>query len=199
VNRRGRFLSHIPNLLTALRLVLACVFVALLPGFFRTGTRLATVMAVFCAICATDLVDGVLARALGAVSALGAVLDLWADLFYVVSSLVVLNRLGQVPAWFTAIVIVKFIEFWITSRVLRDCEECRAGLVSDSLGRCAAALYLLIPGIICALYAMPRWNYHAAVHGVLIVAVVLTVWSSAMRCSCCVKAVSIHRATRRGF
>jgi CDP-diacylglycerol---glycerol-3-phosphate 3-phosphatidyltransferase len=189
----NRVVLQIPNLLSLLRVVLACVFFALMIELFRYNSGFIVTLAVFCAICLTDFLDGQLARKLGATSEAGAWLDLGADLFYIVISLVVLNALGQVPAWFTIIVIGKFIEYLITSFVLRPYRENGAVFVRDFFGRCVAYLYFFIPGIICVLYVVPGWDYKVIVHVLLVIITSFTVLSFIVRCSTCIHVAGVPR------
>lgn len=141
-------------------------------------------LAVFGGICLTDFVDGRIARAWGAVSRTGAYLDLYCDLFYIAASLTVLNLLGQVSVWFTSIVFVKSIEYLITSRIL-----CRGdgSFVSDPLGRAAAGLFFIIPGLVCALYRV--WGGSLLIDCILYLAAALALLSFITRSMSCIRIV----------
>ncbi len=195
----NKVVLHIPNLLSLLRVALACVFFALLFGLFRGNSGFVVTLTVFFAICLTDFLDGQLARKLGATSATGAWLDLGADFFYIVFSLVVLNTLGQVPVWFIVIVIGKFIEYLITSFVLRHSKEKSTVFVRDFLGRWVACLYFFIPGIICALYVVPGWDYKAMVDVLLIIITSFTMLSFIVRCSTCIHVAGVARNINKGI
>jgi len=85
-----RWLAPVPDLLTALRVLLAPVFVATLPD--RPGIALAA--AVLAA--ASDFVDGRLARRLGGGSRRGAALDVVADAVFVLTGFVALAASGVI-------------------------------------------------------------------------------------------------------
>jgi len=108
--RRGGPLSEaadagpytLANGLTALRFVLAPVFLVL----FVRGDHLRA-LAAFAAAAATDVLDGLVARALRQRSRLGAVLDPVADKFLGACALVALAATGDLPRWLPALVIAR--------------------------------------------------------------------------------------------
>jgi cardiolipin synthase len=88
------------NALTALRFVLAPVFLVL----YVRGDRLRA-LAAFAAAAATDVLDGLVARALRQHSALGAVLDPAADKFLAACALIALAATGRLPVWVPVLVV----------------------------------------------------------------------------------------------
>ena len=174
----------IPNIVTLSRSALACVFAALLPGRFDGDIGLTVPLLLFAVICISDFLDGRLARSLGAVSETGAYLDLYGDFFYIALSLVTLNLLGRMPLWFTAVVTLKFIEYLITSRILR-----RNGMVFvfDPLGRGAAGLFFAAPGAACMFCGVHGWEH--VFYVVLYLAAVLATVSSITRSVSCARVV----------
>jgi CDP-diacylglycerol--glycerol-3-phosphate 3-phosphatidyltransferase len=187
-------LASLPNSITFLRFFLSCVFCALLHGLFTAGRGFIPAMTVFLAICATDLLDGWLARRLGAATVFGAFLDIFADVFYVASSLTVLAALQKVPAWFIAVVLLKFIEYIKTSHILRRSENLmNTPFVRDPPGRCAAVLYFLLPGAICVFGSIPGVDFRLAVDSAICTAALLTLLSFAIRCRYCIKALRVQK------
>jgi cardiolipin synthase len=91
---------NLPNLLTALRILLIPFFIGLL-----LYDRYLEGAIVFCCAGITDLLDGVLARRLKSFTRLGAFLDPLADKLLSVSSFVTLAVKGPIPIWFVVIVI----------------------------------------------------------------------------------------------
>ena len=89
--------SRIPNALSALRILLAPVFMAL----FWSHTTLALYAAFLCIVLAlvTDWWDGYYARRYSAGSDLGKVLDPLADAVFFVTVFGTLGALGCYPAW----------------------------------------------------------------------------------------------------
>jgi cardiolipin synthase len=90
----------LPNLLTAARLVLAPIFLAL----YVQGETVRA-LAAFAAAAATDVLDGLVARALDQRSRLGAYLDPIADKFLAACALFALAARGQLPWWLPVVVI----------------------------------------------------------------------------------------------
>ncbi len=88
------------NGLTALRIALAPVFLVL----YVHGERLRA-LAAFAAAAATDVLDGLVARALRQHTRLGAFLDPIADKFLAACALVALAATGRLPWWLPIIVI----------------------------------------------------------------------------------------------
>lgn len=152
-------------------------------------------MAVFLAICLTDALDGSIARRLGAASAFGAYLDVFADVFYVASSLAVLIILNIIPVWFLALVLAKFTEYIITSRVINSRRsECKpVEFVRDPAGRCAAALYFLLPGALCVFDYISGLDFRFAADFAIYSAALLTLFSSAIRLRHCIKSLITRR------
>jgi cardiolipin synthase len=93
---------NLANALTALRIVLAPVFLVL----YVEGARLRA-LAAFAAAAATDLLDGLVARALGQHTRLGAFLDPIADKFLAACALIALAATGRLPLWLPAIVVTR--------------------------------------------------------------------------------------------
>jgi cardiolipin synthase (CMP-forming) len=90
----------VANGLTALRLVLAPIFLVL----YVTGDALRA-LAAFAAAAATDVLDGLVARALGQRSRLGAFLDPVADKFLAACALFALAARGRLPWWLPLLVV----------------------------------------------------------------------------------------------
>jgi cardiolipin synthase len=90
----------VANGLSALRLVLAPVFLVL----FVRGDR-ARALAAFAAAAATDVLDGIAARALRQRSRVGAVLDPVADKLLGACAVVALAASGALPAWLAVLVV----------------------------------------------------------------------------------------------
>lgn len=90
---------NLANALTALRIVLAPVFLLL----YVEGERLRA-LAAFAAAAATDVLDGLVARALRQRTRVGAFLDPIADKLLAACALVALAASGRLPWWLPALV-----------------------------------------------------------------------------------------------
>jgi cardiolipin synthase len=93
---------NLANALTALRIVLAPVFLILYVG----GDRLRA-LAAFAAAAGTDVLDGLVARALHQHTRLGAILDPIADKFLAACALFALATTGRLPMWLPVLVVVR--------------------------------------------------------------------------------------------
>ncbi|MDR3242758.1 MAG: CDP-diacylglycerol--glycerol-3-phosphate 3-phosphatidyltransferase [Clostridiales Family XIII bacterium] len=96
------------NQLTMFRVVLIPVFMALL----LTGRYYASA-AVFVVASLTDALDGFIARKYGLITNFGKLMDPLADKLLVVSALVCLVELGDIPAWMAVVILAR--EFTITA------------------------------------------------------------------------------------
>ena len=92
----------LPNLLTLLRIALAPVFLWL---YVAGDAKRA--LAAFAAAAATDLLDGLAARALHQHTRLGAILDPIADKFLILCGLFALAARGQIPWWLPVLVVAR--------------------------------------------------------------------------------------------
>ena len=98
---------NLPNILTLLRIALIPVFIVLL----MTGHTYISA-AVFIAASLTDMLDGMIARKYNLVTNFGKLMDPLADKLLVVSALVCLTELGEIPGW--AVIVILSREFMIT-------------------------------------------------------------------------------------
>ena len=90
----------LPNLLTGSRFVLAPIFLAL----YVSGETVRA-LAAFAAAAATDLLDGLVARALDQRTRLGAILDPIADKFLAACALFALAARDRLPLWLPLVVV----------------------------------------------------------------------------------------------
>jgi cardiolipin synthase len=109
---RGPF--TLANGLTALRFVLAPIFLVL----YVEGERLRA-LAAFAAAAATDVLDGLVARALRQPTRLGAFLDPIADKFLAACALIALAATGRLPAWLPVLVVSRDVAQLLGAAVLR--------------------------------------------------------------------------------
>lgn len=100
VDASGTPLRHLPNLISALRIVLV---VPLLASIVARHDVTALVIAVVAGV--SDGVDGYLARRFHWQSRLGSMLDPAADKLMLVGCMLVLGWLGEVPVWLVALVV----------------------------------------------------------------------------------------------
>jgi cardiolipin synthase len=111
---RGAGPLNLANALTVLRIVLAPVFLVL----YVEGERVRA-LAAFAAAAATDVLDGLVARALRQATRLGAFLDPIADKFLAACALIALAATGRLPAWLPALVVTRDAAQLLGAAVLR--------------------------------------------------------------------------------
>jgi phosphatidylglycerophosphate synthase len=142
-----RLRPHSANALTAGRVLLTPVFVALVraaPGTPLLG-RLAVV--VFAAIAASDVVDGRLARRWGSESNSGRTFDHLADICFIQAALWTYTRLGLVPWWVPAGIAASFA-FYVVDSWSRP--RARGTLTGSRLGHLGGVCnYVLIGVLVC--------------------------------------------------
>ncbi len=167
---------NIPNMLTAIRILLIPVFVVVfyLPSDW---TNLACAI-VFTAAALTDWLDGYLARRWRQVSALGAFLDPVADKLMVAVALILLVQKNPTPA--LAIPAVVIISREITVSALREWMAelgARARVAVSVIGKFKTAVQMV--AIVLLLYHEDLWGIPIFTTGfvLLYVAAVLTLWS----------------------
>ncbi len=105
---------NLANALTALRIVLAPVFLVL----YVHGDRVRA-LAAFAAAAATDVLDGLVARALHQPTRLGAFLDPIADKFLAACALFALAASGQLPLWLPVLVVTRDLFQLLGAAILR--------------------------------------------------------------------------------
>jgi cardiolipin synthase len=136
----NRWLRHIPNGITALRILLvAPIALALLHG------ELITAIALFGAAAVSDAADGFLAKRFGWRSEVGAVLDPAADKLLLATVFVVLAVLHWVPLWLMAAAVARdliIVSGAIAYRVWFGPIDVRPSAVSK-LNTLCQALYIL--------------------------------------------------------
>jgi cardiolipin synthase len=115
VSDGGRSPFTLANGLTALRIVLAPIFLVL----YVEGDRLRA-LAAFAAAAATDALDGLVARALDQRTRLGAFLDPLADKLLAACALVALAATGRLPAWLPVVVVSRDLAQLAGAALLRS-------------------------------------------------------------------------------
>jgi len=163
---------NLPNFLTLVRIAFIPVLFFLL--FFPE--KLAGFLAALCFSIAslTDFLDGFFARRRNSVTQIGKMLDPLADKLLVAACLIMLVSLRNVPGWVVAIIVCR--EIAVTG--LRGVAAAQGMVLpAEAMGKKKTALQ--ITAIICLLlhYEYFHLDFHQVGMGLLLVAMVLTVWS----------------------
>ena len=113
---------NVPNLITVVRILLAPGFIWMLLSANGDSDPLRWVAAVlFIVAIATDGIDGMIARRHNLVTDLGKILDPIADKILTGGALICLSILAELPAWVTAVILIREIGITVFRFVmLRD-------------------------------------------------------------------------------
>jgi CDP-diacylglycerol--glycerol-3-phosphate 3-phosphatidyltransferase len=148
MNDRRALYKSIPNILSLTRMILVLPFVLLIHDIFRYAcTKNLGLLLVFIAILLSDVADGYLARKLGCASTAGAKLDIISDTIYTVFSLAVFAYFNIVPIWFIVLMLLKLLEFMITSKLLQNRQASKSIVFFDKIGKLSISIVMLLPGI----------------------------------------------------
>ena len=182
--------KNIPNILTSVRVILTCFL-----NFhivYYCG-KIAIPFIVFSVIFFTDFLDGKIARFYGLTSYFGAIFDVAADLLYIIVTYIVMCYLHIIPLWFFIIIIIKFIEFSITSYVINKNATRKSPFIFDYIGRVVAVLFYLIPLLTYVSHYLSKSIYFFTVDVLLYIITLLAFISFVYRVSNCVKVSnSVH-------
>jgi CDP-diacylglycerol--glycerol-3-phosphate 3-phosphatidyltransferase len=167
-------MRHLPNLITAARLLLTALLAILLMFEQKTGTAFFCWL-LFTIAAATDWVDGYVARRFEAVTTLGKLMDPLADKLLVTTALVMLIPLERIPAWISLVIISR--EMLVTG--LRGAASSSGIVVSASgLGKIKSTMqYIGLGTLIFPIGILPIPNLHLIGLIIVYVALILTVWS----------------------
>ena len=163
---------NLPNSITLIRIAMTPVLVVMLlsPG---RGMSLASAI-IFILVCATDWLDGYLARKKGKITSLGKFLDPLADKLLITAAFIMLIPLGRVPAWAVALMIGREIAVTGLRAIAVD-----AGVViaASNLGKLktVAQIVCLVPLIVH--YPWFGIDFQAIGELLLVAAFALTMWS----------------------
>jgi CDP-diacylglycerol---glycerol-3-phosphate 3-phosphatidyltransferase len=134
------------NILTAVRIVLVPVFLALVvvSDMVSSGWRIVACLA-FCVASATDFVDGWIARRFSLVTSFGKVADPIADKALTGTALVLLSAYDRLPWWVTVVILarewgVTALRFWVIRYGVIPAS--RGGKLKTALQTAAIAWYL---------------------------------------------------------
>lgn len=169
-------------MITLLRIVLSCFLSFYLLDHFH---NLVIPTIVFLLILLTDFLDGKVARFYGTSSLFGAVFDILADLFFIVTSYLVLCSFKILPFWFFLLILFKFLEFALTSFFLKNQSKRKSIFVFDVLGRLAAALFYVLPLLAYVSFHSSQWLYLFIINILVYIITLLVLLSSLTRLASC--------------
>lgn len=144
----GKLTSNIPNILSILRALLVLPFIAIIHDIFiYECTNNIFLLILFITIILSDVADGYLARKLRCVSNIGAKLDIISDTLYVILSLTIFAYFHITPIWFIFVMLLKLMEFIITSKIMKKKQNNEKDIFFDKIGKMSISIVMLLPGI----------------------------------------------------
>lgn len=139
---------YLPNTITSLRILFTLPFLFTLKNVIQTGDNIFLLSMLFILIIISDYLDGYVARKFKSTSIIGGKLDIIADSFYTLSSIFLLASLKVVPLWFPMLLVIKLLEFTLTSKITNSSSGSFIPLF-DSFGKIGACITMTIPGVVC--------------------------------------------------
>ena len=166
-------LTSLPNLLTISR-ILVIPLVALLLAYDAASARLAALV-LFAAACATDYLDGYLARKRAEVSGLGRFLDPIADKLLVAAILVMLLANGSLTGWMVVPVMLILGRELLVSGLREYLAELRVPMPVSKLAKWKTSGQMLALGLLILTGpAFEGWPFQGLGEVCLLLATLLT-------------------------
>lgn len=185
IKRNKLLFNIIPNLITILRIIITLITICFLE---RNKINVNIFLCLSALIFVSDVMDGKTARYLNAVSYIGELLDITADIFYVLSMSIIMSFRRIIPYYYVLAVLIELYIFIITSKYIK---KDKRYLGFDILGRILAVLYYIIPSIMFALYEKNKCLYNYYKNGVFIIITLLTVFVIGYRTSLAAKRIKL--------
>ncbi|GAU76754.1 CDP-alcohol phosphatidyltransferase family protein [Fusibacter sp. 3D3] len=128
-------MRHIPNLLTAFRILLVPLFIF---TYLQDNGELA--LTVFIVAALTDLLDGYIARKYELITVIGTLLDPLADKFMLLSALTCMTLKNVLPIWVTVLMYLKEL-FLVLSGVILYFKHEQMAIPSNIFGKLATVSF----------------------------------------------------------
>lgn len=179
------------NILTSLRVIFSLMFAYYI---ISNSNNIILIVMLFAMVCATDFFDGKLARKLKSTTKFGAIFDIVADLFFIVTAYSALIMRNIIPAWVLAMVLLKFAEFCITSFVAKKTGKCKNSVFFfDILGRIVVLFFYTLPAQMILVYYLFSALSYPIVNIIGIILTIMACISSFYRIKMCLESVQFQR------
>jgi CDP-diacylglycerol--glycerol-3-phosphate 3-phosphatidyltransferase len=163
---------NVANLLSLFRIVIIPIVVILLISPGKRGSIAAA--ALFLVASLTDTIDGVVARRMELVTALGKLLDPLADKLLISSALIMLVSVQRIPGWIVAIIVAR--EIGVTA--LRGMASTEGVVIAASpLGKAKTTLQVAGTFSLILHYHFFGLDFHLIGMILIVIALILTAWS----------------------
>jgi len=107
-------------------------------------------------------------------------------LLYIIVSYVVLIEIKILPLWFLGFICFKFIEFIMTSKVIKSYNKSSMKpFVFDKIGRLVSATFLIIPGIVCIYKCFEPYKMTLFIDCLIFIIFLAGMYSSYLRIKSC--------------
>ena len=169
--------KHIPNIMSFSRFLLAMVFAWYFNNLLHSNQEIVFPLIVFILILVTDFFDGLIARKTTNTTDFGALLDVSADMFFVLLSYLILVLNHLLHPLFIFVLIFKFVEFIYTSNK----KDTNRKLVFDTLGKNVSKFWILFPGIVCILCYLRMDNLVVIINAIALITTILALLSTITR------------------
>lgn len=197
-------IDNLPNRLTILRMILIPVVVGLLYGAVESEAQYKNLLGwlaalIFALASLTDFLDGHIARKNNLVTVFGSFLDPIADKFLTVSSLIMLQALGRVPAFLVIILVLR--EMYMTSLRLLAVNE-GVNVAVSNLGKWKTAVQMIGIPLLMAHQNLGPISLAQIGTWCLYLAVVLSLWSAvsySLGMIAKLKALRLKRKKKKGI
>lgn len=189
-------IKFIPNSVTILRVFMSFIFVYLIiEQFMYKKDNFIILISIFLLICVSDLIDGKIARKTNHTSTIGAKLDVFADLSYIVISYTTLIIVSAFPIWFLVFILIKFGEFITTSNFIKNHDNStKHSFVFDKIGRLVSVAFFIIPGLICIYKYLIPYGTETLISYLLYTILAAGIWSSYLRIKNCFMLVTLNNS-----
>jgi CDP-diacylglycerol--glycerol-3-phosphate 3-phosphatidyltransferase len=77
----------------------------------------------------------------------GAILDIVSDTLYTILSLSTFVYFKIIPVWFVCVMLLKLMEFVVTSRLIKSKRKFENNIFFDKIGKLSICVVMLLPGI----------------------------------------------------
>ena len=182
--------KNLPNIITLLRIPLTIIFLKSIYDFAYNNydIRMEKAVGITIFIYLSDFFDGRVARRLNICTRLGSILDVYADLFYILSCLILFNYMKIIPIYFTIVVIFKFVEFNLTTYIINRYRiEGKDKYFSDIIGKMTSIGYYSIPFLIIIMMIYNDLKCNKILDLTMLVLTFTSILSTIIRCKYCLK------------
>lgn len=152
--------KYIPDILSISRIILSVLLLFLLNNILQENTSLIIPIIIVILIILTDKFDGYIARKTHTSTQLGSVLDVFADITYMILAYIPLILNNYIPLWFPVFGVLLFMEFILTSQYISKHINNEKQLTFDVFGRYVGLICMGLPlPVLIFLETIPQYTW----------------------------------------